>query len=278
MVAYNAVVEQAQESISQGNVPEAIMHYMNAQTIMPTAGIWHEIGLLQLSQGNEFPAMSAFQSAIVEDPNHAPSLEYAGLLYLDWKQSRRAGIALSRAVEADPSLWRSHNGLGIVADMAGDFPAAQKHYASALELEPSSPDILNNIGYSHFLSGNNDRAQQALDDAIKQNREHKIAWNNLALVFARQGRYGDAYNILASNHNKAIAYHDVGYIALLNADYVFADEYLSKAINASPTYFEEAFHNRAAARNRMIGNREGSFVTRRETEYPYCIALGAKSC
>ena len=278
IVAYDELVTQAEESVAEGNLPEAIMNYMGAQDILPNAGNWHRIGLLQLEQGNEFPAMSAFQNAISVDDSHAPSLQAAGLLHLHWKQSKYAESVLTRAVQEDDGMWRSHNALGIVADLDGDPDLAQEHYAKALALKPDSSDILNNIGYSHFLSGKNEQAQHAFGSAIKNNREHRLAWENLARVLARQKRYDDAYNILISQHEKAIAYHDVGYIALINGDYVFADDYLSKAIQASPTYFKEAFQNRETARNRMIGNNEGNFVSRSETRYPFCIGLRSDSC
>jgi Flp pilus assembly protein TadD len=278
MVAYNKLVTQAESSAAKGDIPAAIMNYINAQEIMPTAENWHRIGMLQLEQGNQFPAMSAFQSAITVDRNYAPSLEAAGLLYLHWKQHKHAQVVLERAIELDDKRWRSHNGLGIVADLNGDPQLAQKHYQKALQLQPDSPDVLNNIGYSHFLSGDNDGAQAALDTAISRNREHRIAWDNLARVKARQKQYAEAFNILVGRYDKAIAYHDVGYIALLNGDYVFADDYLSKAIHASPSYFEEAYSNREAARNRMIGSNEGRFVTRQDTHYPFCIGLGEESC
>jgi len=278
MIAHDKFVARAEQSAAAGNMPEAIMNYMNAQDIFASAEIWHRIGLLQLELDNEFPAMSAFQEAIAEDRNYAPSLEAVGLLYLQWKQSKHAEIALTKAIDNDPKLWRSHNGLGIVADLDGDTAAAQEHYAKALSLKPGSADILNNIGYSHFLSGDNERAEQVLDSAVTKNREHRIAWDNMARVLARQKRYGDAYNILLTQYGKAIAYHDVGYIALLNGDYVFADDYLSKAIHASPSYFETAFNNREAARNRMIGNYEGKIATRSETKFPFCIGLGGESC
>ena len=278
MVAYNKLVHEAELSAAKGDIPAAIMNYMNAQEIVPKAENWHRIGMLQLEQGNQFPAMSAFQSALTVDRNYAPSLEAAGLLYLSWKQHKHAEVVLERAVEIDDERWRSHNGLGIVADLNGEPKLAQEHYERALQLQPDSADVLNNIGYSHFLSGNNDSAQAALDTALSQNREHRIAWDNMARVKARQKQYAEAYNILVSRYHKSIAYHDVGYIALLNGDYVFADDYLSKAIHASPSYFEEAFNNREAARNRMIGSNEGRIVTREETSYPFCIGLGAESC
>ena len=278
MLAYNQLVAEAESSAVQGDYPAAIMNYMNAQEIMPTAENWHRIGMLQLEQGNQFPAMSAFQSAIRVDRNYAPALEAAGLLYLTWTQHKHAEVVLNRAVEANDQRWRSYNGLGIVADLNGEPELAQQHYKKALELQPDSADVLNNIGYSHFLAGDNDSAQAALDSAISRNREHRIAWDNLARVKARQKRYAEAYNILVSHYDKAIAYHDVGYIALLNGDYVFADDYLSKAIQWSPRYFEEAFSNREAARNRMIGSNEGRIVTREETNYPFCIGLGEDSC
>jgi Tfp pilus assembly protein PilF len=276
--AWAKMMTEAQWHESSGRVQEAITRYVGAIDLKPTAAVWHRIGVLHLQQKDEYSAMSAFQQAVALDAEFAPAYEEMGLLFLHWKQKDKARAVLSRALELDDTRWRSHNAMAILADLELRHDDARALYTIALQHKPDSAAIINNIGYSRFLAGDADRAAEYLVQALRIDAEHQVAWGNLAKVMARQGRYADAFNILERKHPTAVAYHDVGYIALLNGDFVQAEDYLSKALSSSPRYFEEAFHNRTAARNRLIGNREGSFVVRQSAEFPYCIGLGGSGC
>jgi len=63
-----------------------------------------------------------------------------------------------------------------------------------------------------------------------------------------------------------------------NGEYARAEDLFTKALHASPRYFEEADKNRELARNRLLGNQEGSFLVREDAINPYCIGLGEEGC
>lgn len=276
--ARNALVAEARWHEANDLPQDAITSYMGAVNLKPEAEIWYRIGLLHLKLDEEFPAMGAFEQSVALNSQFAAGFEEIGLLLLHWKQNAKAAVALQRALALDDQLWRSHNALAIIADLDKRHADAIEGYRAALALRPGSASILNNLGYSQFLNGESDEAAEYLVQAVGVDAEHDVAWSNLAKVMARDRRYADAFNILERKLPTAFAYHDVGYIALLNGDYVNAEEYLSKAMNASSTHFEAAFRNRTAARNRLIGNQEGLFVVRDDTEYPFCTGLGGSEC
>lgn len=262
----------------RGDYSSALASYMSAVQLTPSADLWHQVGRMHLGMSDEMQALTAFGNAVTLDAEHAPSLEAVGLIHLKWKQTTLAREFLERAVAADERSWKAQNGLAIIYSLDGRHDDAEVHYHAALEIRPDAADVLNNLGYSQFLAGMTQAAAEHLVDAVKYRRDHKVAWSNLAMVMARQGRYTDAFNILEKNYSAAVAYHDVGYMALINGEYARAEDLFTKALHASPRYFEEADKNREMARNRLLGNQEGSFLVREDATNPYCIGLGEEGC
>ena len=262
----------------RGNYSSALASYMSAVQLTPGADLWHQIGRMHLGMHDEMQAMAAFGNAVALDEAHAPSLEAVGLINLKWKQTTLSREFLERAIVADDSSWKAHNGLAIIDSLNRRHDAAEVRYQAALAIRPQAAGVLNNLGYSQFLAGMTQLAAEHLVDAVKYRSDHTVAWTNLAMVMARQGRYTDAFNILEKNHSAAVAYHDVGYMALINGEYLRAEDMFTKALHASPRYFEEADKNREIARNRLLGNEEGSFIVREDASNPYCIGLGEEGC
>ena len=71
---------------------------------------------------------------------------------------------LRAAVNHNPSI-AAHNALGATYDQIGRFELAQRQYRKALQLDPTSPQTLNNIGYSYLLQNRPDVALVYLRDA-----------------------------------------------------------------------------------------------------------------
>lgn len=276
--ARNQLMTEGRLHMNAGRTQEAITSYMGAVDLKPDAEVWHRVGTLYLGQGEEYPAMTAFEQAVDQSPDYLPALQDMGLLLLKWKQKDRAQAVLTHVLKRDENRWQIHNALGVIADLESRHAAAMAHYQQALALNPDSADVMNNMGYSNFLVDDPVAASDYLVDALRHDGNHKVAWLNLAKTMARKGRYADAFNILAQRQERPFAYHDVGYIALLNGDFLRAENYLTKALNDSPTHFDEAYRNRSTARNRLIGNMEGTVVSRRGAEYPYCIGLSVSDC
>lgn len=276
--AHHQLMMEGRAHMSAGRTQEAITSFMGAIDLQADEEAWHRVGRLYLVQGEEYPAMTAFEQSVDQNEDYLPALQDMGLLLLKWKQNQRAKAVLMHVLERDEGLWQVHNALGVIADLDGLHVAAMNHYERALTLNPTSADVLNNMGYSSFLTDDSVAASEYLVDALRHNANHTVAWLNLGKTMARQGRYADAFNIFAERQKRPFAYHDVGYMALLNGDFLRAENYLTKALNDSPTHFDEAYRNRSTARNRLIGNMEGTVVPRRGSQYPYCIGLSVTDC
>lgn len=93
-----------------------------------------------------------------------------------------------KARELDPRSAFVHHRLAAVSDRLGDFQTAEYYYRLALEGAPTDPDLLNDLGYSYYLSGRLSAADAALRQCLQIAPQHARAHNNLGLVLARLGR------------------------------------------------------------------------------------------
>ncbi len=239
----------------RGDYESALMHYLveiDAQET-PDPEVWFRVGAVCTHVGKTEQALQAYLTVVELNPEHAGGQEGAGLELMALRSMDQARDYLVAAVRLDPQRWRSHNALGILADRDEDYAAAIEHYQAALAINSNSPVILNNVGYSRYLSGDLEQAARDFYRATELRVDYAPAWSNLGLVYARQGWYADAVNILSRTMEKATAFNDAGYIALHNGDLADAEQLLSEAVRLSPTYYKAAYGNLDVVRTRMRG-------------------------
>ena len=231
----------------------ALTHYLLAISAQetPDPEVWFRVGAICTHIGRTEQALRAYLSVVALDPEHAGGQEGAGLELMALQAMDQARDHLVAAVTLDPQRWRSHNALGILADRDNDHAAAIEHYQTAMAINSTSPMILNNVGYSRYLSGDLEQAARDFYRATGLRTDYAPAWSNLGVVYARQGWYADAVNILSRATDKATAYNEVGYLALQNGDLADAEQLLSEAVRLSPTYYEAAYGNLDVVRARM---------------------------
>jgi tetratricopeptide (TPR) repeat protein len=133
--------------------------------------------------------------------------------------------------------------LGVLADTERNYEIAIEHYRAALSYNSESALLLTNLGYSHYLAGNFDRAEDLYRKAIGLDATYPRPFANLGLIYARRGDYDDAIVILRKVTERRQAYNDVGYLAYQNGDLDAAAWLLSEAIRISPNYYETAYEN-----------------------------------
>ena len=226
-----------------GAVEDALMHYrlvLEREPANPKARLG--VGEIYLSLREAKKAREAFDALTGEPAVRARALQGNGLTLAMDGQADAAEAPLRAAVAEDPALWRAWNALGHIHDRRKEWSEARACYEKALEGAPRSASVHNNLGFSLILAGQPEQAEMHLVKAIEIERDNKLARSNLRLALAWQGRYQEAL-AGAQSEELAAALNNVGYVAMLRGDYVAAEAYLTRAMEASPSHYEAAMRN-----------------------------------
>lgn len=106
------------------------------------------------------------------------------------------------ATTVGPQLAEANNLLGLAYDRLGWHRQAVAAYERALTVSPKDYVILANLGYSLYLDDNYAGALRRLNQAARLAPVEPVVFNNLGVVNARLGRYGDAYKNFAKASNE----------------------------------------------------------------------------
>ena len=149
------------EALNKGKDNRALFYFVkvlqldnnNIRALQGIAGIHKK-------QKNDKLAEKVYLDILAIDENNSTANEYIGLKKLKSREIDLAKAHLNKAITSSPYQWQSHNGLGVIADLDKDYLTAIHHYSEALKVKPDNLMLLNNLGYSHYLSGNETAAKK----------------------------------------------------------------------------------------------------------------------
>ena len=236
---------QAAVAFEKGNSSDALFYYQQILSGSPDNRLaLIKSGQIYLNNGLPEQAEKNFEQVLKRDPMDLDALEGAAISQIKMRKFTTAKAHLETVVSIDEKRWNAWNGLGVLADLDHDYSKAVAYYRKGLQLLPDYPPLLNNLAYSHMMGHQYYEAEKLLRRAVSQTPEFDDRMNNnLALALAWQGNYQEALNIVSSIYGKAIAYNNIGYIALLKKEYATAIEYFELSMITSPSYYERAAIN-----------------------------------
>lgn len=235
-------IEFGEQALKVGDIDRALYHFVSAYEFDKSRySALYKVGIIHAKKGSIDRASLAFNLVLRENPEHAETLLELGLIGLRLRRRAEAENHLRRAVEMGAEPWRAYNGLAVLADLRKDFAAANEYYVKALELNPESPVILNNHGYSKYLAGDWEGARESIRRALDIDVGYQKAWLNLALILVRSEAYDQAVAAFERFMERAQAYERLGTLVMMEGKYDVAEYFLNLAIDESPTYYKPAY-------------------------------------
>lgn len=151
------------------------------------------------------------KAALESDPSvlSEEELLYVATLYTDNTMKSKAYTA---AVEAYPQSWRAWNNLAAVYAQEGDIDAAQKAVKKAASINPTAPEVVNNMGVIALESGDVAAASQYFSSLSTPEATY-----NQGLVALAKGDYNAAAATL-DGYNKAVALVLAGNLSAAKAE------------------------------------------------------------
>jgi tetratricopeptide (TPR) repeat protein len=126
-----------------------------------------------------------------------PVSQGRALLQHGYVQEAVAELQTAATTGLPEQLAEANNLLGLAYDRLGWHRQAAEAYERALSASPKDHVALTNLGYSLYLADDYAGALRRLRQAAKLAPNEPVIFNNLGVVNARLGRYGDAYKNFA---------------------------------------------------------------------------------
>jgi Flp pilus assembly protein TadD len=165
--------------------------------------------------GQNAQAAAVLQQGAIHNPNHKRLLGAYGRALADNGNFEEAFATLSRAHTPDQPDWRILNVQGAVLDQMGRHDEARRYYNTALKAAPDEPSILSNLGLSHLLSRDLQKAEEILRQANARGNSQRRVKQNLALVVGLQGRFQEAEQIVRADLPPEEAAENIAYLRQL---------------------------------------------------------------
>ena len=199
------------------------------------------------ASGKFAEAGARYQQLLMTTPNDSYLCERAGIAALKLADVSGAGRWIGCATGAPNASWRAWNARGVVADMKGDWSAADDAFDRAATLAPDQPEIVNNRGWSQLMRGNWKEAEQLFAQAAATSPDSPRVANNLEL--ARTALASELPQRLAgeSDRDWAARLNDVGVASEILGDRKKAVAAFTQALEASGSWYERAANNLKAA-------------------------------
>lgn len=247
--------------VRHGNLTMAFLQYDRALRLDPArARARYKTGLLFLKKGLPEDARHQFQLALGDDtaPDSVKALAHAGLgqAFFTMMDDAAAEKHFRQAVELAPTLWKTHNFLGIIYDRQRRHHEAIAEYQAGLGLNPAEPALLNNLGMSYYLLGQYEEAVRAFELALKAGSTETRVINNLGLALGKLERYHEALEVLKKGNQVERAYNNVGMMYLKAGKPYQAIACFERAIEIKPSYYVKAQENLKQAR--LVLTRQSS--------------------
>jgi Tfp pilus assembly protein PilF len=182
------------------------------------------------------PQVNPTPEELPSKPSAALHLSMAEGLEKDETRLADAAFHYEKARQLDPSLNdKAARRLAVIYDRLDQQAAATKEFQELLKKKPKDSALLNDVGYSYYNRGQWAEAETYLRRAVSADKTNKLAWNNLGLALAMQGRYQEGLEAFQKAVSPAEAHLNVGFVLAVQGKNAEAVASYRRALDLEPT-------------------------------------------
>jgi len=233
-----------------GNFDEAVTQLSKSLRIQPDLETYYLLGLAYYYQGNLEMAVTQFQTVLDYAPGFVQARVMQGEIFLRQRRGAEALVVADKMVESNPKDFRGFALKGDALILTGKPQESLDAYAKAVALAPTHYGLLLKSGLLKLSMGNAGGEQDLLE-ALKVSPQGVDARLALHAYYLRNGRGDEAMKMLTDGLTggkpDAVLYNALAKAALGRKDAEGADEYLTKARAADPSFLQ-TYYNTATFR------------------------------
>lgn len=155
-----------------------------------------------------------------------------GVVYWQRQQFPQAVEMFEAALQGDPFSAEIFNNLAMAYLQMGEVDKAEEYLMTALDLEPDYAVTHLNLGFLHLARARFEVAAEFIEDALETYPNNVNARNNLSVCLVRLGRYDEARRHLQLLVDRApeVAdpYFNLAVVYVLEEDYEVAMEWIKR--------------------------------------------------
>jgi Tfp pilus assembly protein PilF len=188
----NELVQRSLREIAANDLPRAKATLVQALALQPDDpfGLFN-LGLVEMKSGRRDQAIAGFERVVAVEagkPGSVPpevrssTLASLGLLYYEKDFIDDAKGYLEQAVQLDPGSARIWNNLGLTLRKAGDAAGAERAFRKAIEIAPTEVQFANNLALLFVAAQRWNDVVTLLVPLTANGGGDALAWLNLGLA------------------------------------------------------------------------------------------------
>jgi len=199
-------------------------------------------GLLRLQQHRFADAEQLFRRALKVDKRSADVHQFLGSALVGLERLTEAVRSYEKAIAIRPEYAEAHNNRGYALQVLGRLEEAMKEYQKALSIHPHYPEAHNNLGNVLHLLDRSEQAIRQYETALKIKPDYAEAYWNLGAALRAVGRFEEAIpqyeKAIAIRPNYHQAYNSLGNTLRGLGRLEEAIAQYEKAVSIEQTYVE----------------------------------------
>jgi len=152
----------------------------------------HQEALSLQKAGNLLEAERRYREILADDPDHADSLQFLGVIAYQVGRHEEAVDCISKAIALGGAKANYHSNLGLAYQALQRLDDAASCFEHALKLKPSSAVAYNNLGAVRLEQGRPEDAAYCFRQSRRLNEKDPETYNNLGKSLRGQGKVDQA--------------------------------------------------------------------------------------
>ncbi len=185
----------AEEALESDRLDEAIHYFRLAiQTAEAPHVFYEKIALIYMANNRPYQALTAWNQALETSPNDVDLLYPKALCLHALGQLELATKTLQDVITLSPKKGEYYFQLGLWFAENHAFKASAQATAQAIALDYTPAMAYNNYGYALTHLGQYQKAEKAIDEALKREapQESAATLDSKGYVFHKQAKYAEA--------------------------------------------------------------------------------------
>jgi Tfp pilus assembly protein PilF len=235
------LAEMAEIFLKNGDYEKSIYNYSKIVLESPERhDIRYKLGLTLLLAGNLEEAKKKLAEVLLHKMDMVEAHDALGIVFLQEKKLLPAQQEFRSALALDPRRYQSHYFLGETFIRSKQYSQALPEFKAALEINPRNAGVMSAIGWTHYNLKDYDQSLQWLKKAKASDPDNPKLNHRLGMVLAEQKKFPEALQAFRRAGDEAQALNNIGVYYYLDHRYNEAVQCFQKALDARPTFYQEA--------------------------------------